>query len=106
MLGKTEGKSRRRREVEIVSITNSMDVNSSKLWNIVKVRGACPTAVHGVAESDLATEKQKALDRVFPGGSVVKNPLANAGDTGDTGSNPELGRPPRRGNGNPLSILA
>ena len=39
-----------------------------------------------------------------PGGSVVKNPLANAGDTGDTGSNPELGRPPRRGNGNPLSF--
>jgi len=94
MLGKTEGKSRRRREVEIVSITNSMDVNSSKLWNIVKVRGACPTAVHGVAESDLATEKQKALDRVFPGGSVVKNPLANAGDTGDAGSIPGSGRSP------------
>ena len=42
----------------------------------------------------------------FPGGSVVKNPLADAGDTGDTGSNPEPGRPCRRGNGNPLSILA
>ena len=35
----------------------------------------------------------------FPGGSVVKNPPANAGDTG---SIPGSGRCPRRGNGNPL----
>ena len=45
-------------------------------------------------QSDLATEQQKALDRVFPGGSVVKNPLANAGDTGDAGSIPRSGRSP------------
>ena len=37
----------------------------------------------------------------FPDGSVVKNPSANAGDEGDAGSIPELGRPPGR-NGNPL----
>ena len=30
----------------------------------------------------------------FPGGSVVKNPLANAGDTGDMGSIPGSGRLP------------
>ena len=35
----------------------------------------------------------------FPGGSVVKNPPANAGDTGLI---PELGRSPGEGNGNPL----
>ena len=35
----------------------------------------------------------------FPGGSVVKNPPANAGDTG---SNPGLGRSSGEGNGNPL----
>ena len=35
----------------------------------------------------------------FAGGSVVKNPPANAGDTG---SIPELGRPPGDGNGNSL----
>ena len=35
----------------------------------------------------------------FPDGSVVKNPPANAGDTGLI---PELGRSPRVGNGNPL----
>ena len=36
------------------------------------------------------------------GGSVVKNPPANAGDTGDTGSIPESERFPGGGNGNPL----
>ena len=35
----------------------------------------------------------------FPGGSVVKNPSANAGDAG---SIPELGRSPGEGNANPL----
>jgi len=37
-----------------------------------------------------------------PGGSVVKNLPANAGDTGDSGSIPESGRSPGEGNGNPL----
>ena len=36
----------------------------------------------------------------FPGGSVVKNLPANAGDIGDTGSIPGLGRSPGEGNGN------
>jgi len=39
----------------------------------------------------------------FPGGgSMVKNPSANAGYTGDAGSVPGLGRSPGVGNGNPL----
>ena len=38
----------------------------------------------------------------FPGGSVVKNPAANAGDTRDMGLIPGLGRSPGEGNGNPL----
>ena len=38
----------------------------------------------------------------FPGGSVVKNLPASAGDTGDIGSIPGLGRVPGGGNGNPL----
>ena len=38
----------------------------------------------------------------FPGGLVVKNPPANAGDTGDTGSIPESGRSPGEGHDNPL----
>ena len=35
----------------------------------------------------------------FRGGSVVKNPPANAGDTGSV---PGLGRSPAEGNGNPF----
>ena len=38
----------------------------------------------------------------FPGGSVVRNPPANAGDTRNTGSIPGLGRASGEGNGNPL----
>ena len=38
----------------------------------------------------------------FPAGSVVKNLPAIAGDAGDSGSIPELGRSPGGGNGNPL----
>ena len=38
----------------------------------------------------------------FPGGSVVQNPSANAGDMGLI---PGLGRYPGEGNGNPFSIL-
>ena len=38
----------------------------------------------------------------FPGGSVVKNLPANAGDAGDTSSIPGSGRSPGIGNGSPL----
>ena len=38
----------------------------------------------------------------FPGGTVVKNLLANAGDARDMSSIPGSGRSPGGGNGNPL----
>ena len=38
----------------------------------------------------------------FPGGSVVKNLLAGAGDAGGMGSIPGLGRSPGGVDGNPL----
>ena len=38
----------------------------------------------------------------FPGGTVIKNPPANAGDTSHEGSIPGLGRSPGGGNGNPF----
>ena len=38
----------------------------------------------------------------FPGGTVVKNPPASAGDTEDAGSVPGLGRSPGGGHGNPF----
>ena len=42
------------------------------------------------------------LSEDFPGGTAVKNPLANTGETGDSGLIPVLGRPPGVGNGNPF----
>ena len=38
----------------------------------------------------------------FPGGSAVKNPPANTGDSRDAGSIPGSERFPEEGNGNPL----
>ena len=38
----------------------------------------------------------------FPGGSVVKNPSVNAGDSRNVGLIHGLGRSPGVGNGNPL----
>ena len=40
--------------------------------------------------------------RGFPGGSVCKKSACKAGDEGDVGLIPELGRSPGGGNGNPL----
>ena len=38
----------------------------------------------------------------FPGGAVVKNPIANAGDSRDKGSIPGSGKSPGEGHGNPV----
>ena len=40
--------------------------------------------------------------KAFPGGTMVKNSPANAGDTRDVGSIPGLERSSGGGNGNPL----
>ena len=40
----------------------------------------------------------------FPGGSVVKNLPANAGDTGDVGLIPRSRRSPGKGDGNQLQF--
>ena len=54
---------------------------------------------------DLCFKQAAEANMGFPGGTVVKNQPANAGDARDTGSIPGSGRSPGAGNGNSLSIL-
>ena len=50
---------------------------------------------------DLLIHRQH-VTRGFSGCTVVKDPLADAGDTRDKGLIPESGRSPGEGDGNPL----
>ena len=60
MLGKIEGKRKSgwQRMRWLVSITDSMDMNLSKLWELMKDSRAWLAVVHGVGHN-LATEKQQ-----------------------------------------------
>ena len=64
MLGKIEGRRRRgwQRMRSLDNITNLMNMNLSKLWEIVESRGTCRAAVHGVSESDMTEKQQQSFN--------------------------------------------
>jgi len=65
MPDKIEGIRRRRQQRMrwLGNITKQMNMNLSKLWEIVKDRGAWSAAVHGLqrVRHDLAAEQQQSL---------------------------------------------
>ena len=79
-----------------------VDILTQDLWPHVCISRAHPTSL-SVFRFLLLSSFLLLLARLgFPGGSVVKNPPANAGEVGDAGSIPGLGRSLGGGNGNPL----
>ena len=67
MLGKVEGKRRRRQQRMrwLDSVTDSVNMNLSKLWEIVEGRGTWCATVHGVAMSQTWLSNWKTTTAIY-----------------------------------------
>ena len=66
MLGKTEGMRRRRQQRTrwLNNITNSVDMNLSKLWEVAEDTGTWYAAVHGVAKIQTRLRNWTTMEKV------------------------------------------
>ena len=86
-----------------------MATHSSILpWKTPMDRRAWQATAHRITKSWTCLKRLSMLAFIYliSGDSVVTNPPANAGDTGDVGSIPGLRRSPRERADNPLQFLA
>ena len=82
----------------------SLRQEKNRKWSTLKIQklNANLTADSHLYLGKWLELRQRQTSHEFPGGAVVKNLPASAGDTGDRGSIPGAGRSPGGENGSPL----